>query len=343
MKRFVYIDILNIIATFFVLTLHSTQAYFHSDYSSSVYLETKVIQVICIPAVLLFFMISGAMLLDYRKHESTIMFLKKRFKRVIVPFLVWSIIWYIFDIFWTANPGPIPHLYPSINDFIISLFNNNINNIFWFFYAIIALYLATPIFSSIVNQHKNKLFLYVIVVYFLVNSVGVFFNELFGLKINMMNFNQPLLSSSYIGYFLLGYLIHNNFFSERFENIMMFLGGGALFLALIMIYIMPRLVVTSITGAITFLYSTGIFILIKRIVSNLKFKDSLKTIFAKLASASLGVYLIHPIFIKLFDKLIRINQYHWIHIYLYPVLLYIVCVSLILLIKKLPGVKRIIP
>ncbi len=103
-------------------------------------------------------MISGAMLLDYRNRQSTITFLKKRFFRVVIPLFSWSVIWYVFDIFWAANPGPMRHLDPSLIDFIKGLFLNNINNIFWFFYIIIALYLVTPIFFPISGFKKNIIY-----------------------------------------------------------------------------------------------------------------------------------------------------------------------------------------
>ncbi|WP_137597323.1 acyltransferase [Paucilactobacillus kaifaensis] len=153
-NRFIYIDIANIIATFFVLELHSSQAFFYIKSGTNLYLQTKLIQVIFIPAVLLFFMISGAMLLDYRNRQSTSMFLRKRFFRVVIPFICWSILWYVFDIFWTANPGPMRHTDPSVVDFIQGMILNNINNIFWFFYVIIALYLVTPIFSQLAIAKK---------------------------------------------------------------------------------------------------------------------------------------------------------------------------------------------
>lgn len=338
-----YIDILNILATFFVLELHSSQAFFSKNASPWIYQQTKIIQVLFIPAVLLFFMISGAMLLEYRNRQSTQLFFKKRFQRVVVPLVAWSILWYIFDVFWTANPGPMQHKNPSLLDFINGLLNNNINNIFWFFYIIIALYVATPILSYLAVNKKYDLLFYIVLVYFVVNSILIYFNQIFNLKINLMNVNQPLLTSTYVGYFIMGYLIHKNYFNRNTENLIMLSGLLALGIALVMAIIHPQLKTTSTTGLIVFLYSVALFIGIKRIINRITFSEKTIKLFSTVSAANLGVYLMHPLFIKILDKLLAINENSLIHIYLYPFLIYFICVFLTIILKKVPVLKNIFP
>ncbi|KRO09545.1 acyltransferase 3 [Paucilactobacillus hokkaidonensis] len=334
---------MNIIATFFVLELHSSQAFFYVKSSSSIYLQTKLIQIIFIPAVLLFFMISGAMLLDYRNRQSTITFLKKRFFRVVIPLFSWSVIWYVFDIFWAANPGPMRHLDPSLIDFIKGLFLNNINNIFWFFYIIIALYLVTPIFSQLAVSKKYNLLFAVVCVYFFVNCILVFFVQIFKINIDLENVVQPLMSSSYLGYFLLGYLIHKNYFNVKQENLFMVFGFLSLMIALFFGFYAPSLKTTSTTGLLVFLYSAALMICIKRISGRIIFSEKWVRLLTRISATNLGVYLMHPFFIKLFDKIFFINENNWIHIYLFPFLVYIVCVGVTLMGKKIPIVKYIFP
>lgn len=342
-KRFVYIDIINIVATFFVLGLHLSQAFFVTEHNSIIYKQTSIIQTIFVPAVLLFFMISGAMLLDYRKRQNTKIFLQHRLKRVVLPFLFWSILWYVFDIFWTAVPGPISHKNPSINDFIRGLMTNHINNIFWFFYVIIALYLITPIFSQIAISKKNNLLFGVVCIYFIINCIITYAVNLFNLDIRLDQINQPLLTSSYIGYFIMGYLIHKNYFSKKQENLFIISGLVSIIISLILNALKPSLKTTSTTGLIAFLYAVALFILIKRVISVLNFTDKQINFIATIASTNLGVYLMHPFFIKVFDKLFNVTQTNWSHIYLFPFLIYIVCILITLIGKKIPFVKYIFP
>jgi surface polysaccharide O-acyltransferase-like enzyme len=66
-KRLHYIDILNCIAIFFVLVMHSAQLAHFGTNKDSNFIATNILQSVCIPAVYIFFMNSGATLLNYRK------------------------------------------------------------------------------------------------------------------------------------------------------------------------------------------------------------------------------------------------------------------------------------
>ena len=54
-KRLHYIDVLNCIAIFFVLVLHSSQLAFSGNTNYSNYITALVLQSLCIPAVYIFF------------------------------------------------------------------------------------------------------------------------------------------------------------------------------------------------------------------------------------------------------------------------------------------------
>ncbi|WP_263296477.1 acyltransferase family protein [Limosilactobacillus reuteri] len=86
-KRLHYIDVLNCIAIFFVLVLHSSQLAFSGNTNYSNYITALVLQSLCIPAVYIFFMNSGATLLDYRKKYSTKTFLIKKIQKSGYSFL----------------------------------------------------------------------------------------------------------------------------------------------------------------------------------------------------------------------------------------------------------------
>ncbi|MFR0554165.1 acyltransferase [Loigolactobacillus coryniformis subsp. coryniformis] len=342
-KRYSYIDILNIIATFSVLALHTSQAFFWTPKTSSIHQQTAVMQIVFIPAVLLFFMISGAMLVEYKKKQSTKVFLQHRLKRVGMPFFIWSVLWYLYDIFWPAYPGPIRHLNPSLIDFIRGLVMNNINNTFWFFYVIISLYLVTPLFSQLAISGKTNLLFGIVCVYFLFNCVLNYAVGIFHLDISLNQISQPLLTSSYIGYFIIGYLIHKNYFSRRNENLFILCGSISLILAVILSFSNPGLKTTSTTGLLVFLYSVALFIIIKRWGSRIILNDKQTLILAKIASTNLGVYLVHPFFIKAFDKVFVLKQTSWIHVYLFPFIIYGFSIVVIFICKKIPIVKSIFP
>ena len=95
-KRLVYVDAINVVATFSVLMLHASQ-WVGKDGNI---VKNQVVQVIVISAIFLFLMNSGATLIDYTSRYTTKSFLVKRLKRVVFPLVVWSILWYVYDIFF---------------------------------------------------------------------------------------------------------------------------------------------------------------------------------------------------------------------------------------------------
>lgn len=77
-QHYYYLDILNIVATFAVIWLHTSEYAFHFMPNDPNWYLGVFIQVIFIWAVPIFFMISGANLLNYRERYDTNTFLKKR-------------------------------------------------------------------------------------------------------------------------------------------------------------------------------------------------------------------------------------------------------------------------
>lgn len=330
MKRLHYVDVLNCVAIFFVLVLHSSQLAHFGNQSNSNFMAANILQAICIPAVYIFFMNSGATLLNYRKRQSTQHFAKRRIQRVLIPFLVWSVVYYLYDIYHAAFPGPIRHLHPGIRDFVNSFADNQINNIFWFFYVILALYLVTPIFSLLIDKHKTIL-LFIVVVYFLSNDVLSYLQALTKGTLKTEYIAQPLLSSSFLGYFILGYLLSDHYLSRKSENILIIIGLLAQLLVIFNIINNNKIGFLKNIGP--FLYSVAIYLLIKRSVSHIENKKVL-TLFANLSGASLGIYIIHPVVFTIFDKLyfgigpgnkLFVSKVlnDPLHIYLLPIITYV--------------------
>lgn len=76
-KHYYYMDILNIMATMAVLWLHTSEYAFEYNPQDPNWYISLIIQVVFIWAVPIFFMISGANLLNYRDRYDTKTFFKK--------------------------------------------------------------------------------------------------------------------------------------------------------------------------------------------------------------------------------------------------------------------------
>ena len=69
-ERYVYLDILNILACIFVIFLHCN-GIVHTFSDTKVWRESMIVETIAYCAVPIFFMISGATLIPYREKYST--------------------------------------------------------------------------------------------------------------------------------------------------------------------------------------------------------------------------------------------------------------------------------
>ena len=84
-KRLYYIDILNILSCFAVVVLHCSGGVFYYQ-KTRLWFIYMFLQTVAHFAVPVFFLITGANLLDYRKKYDTKTFFKKRAARTLAPF-----------------------------------------------------------------------------------------------------------------------------------------------------------------------------------------------------------------------------------------------------------------
>lgn len=137
------IDVVNIAACVAVVALHVNGGIwgFARNLNWAMMLITECV---CYWAVPVFFMITGATLLDYRLRYSTKVFFQKRFTKTGIPFIFWSIV----SIFWAVYISHYlpPDVLSNLGSFLDAIVNTKGMSIYWFFPPLFALYLAIPVF-----------------------------------------------------------------------------------------------------------------------------------------------------------------------------------------------------
>lgn len=342
-KRIYYMDYLRAIAIIGVLALHAAAPYvtmyqkvdFWTWESGIIY---NALVRWCVP---IFLMISGALLLG-RKEESLSTFFKKRANKILIPFVVWSVIYYVWRTYmW--YPGY------SIKEMLILFFNNNIYYHLWYFYALVGIYLLIPMFNVFVNHASRTLVGYI---------VGLWILFYGGLRYYSFIVSNEFYSffplSEYIGMILIGYYFGK--YDHNFKTrIVIYICGGIGAIATILrtnsltfdqgafsgyaySYSSPNVIAMSI----------ALFVFVKYAIGRLQEKPNFapgKTV-KLIASTSFGVYLIHPIIL---DKL-RPFFHDGTNIIIHPVigipaqtiLLLIISVAIAWVIGKIPYIRRII-
>lgn len=203
-RRTIYMDVLSILSCMAVVYLHCSTVVFLNE-GNLLWFLSVVAQALFSFAVPVFFMMSGANLLGYREKYDTKTFLKKRLKRVVVPLVGFSLLYYVLSCFAPGAFG-LPAREPSVSGFATELLTNRICDVYWFIYSIIGLYLVTPLMSCAARD--KRLLRYLLVLSFVSTAVIPLVNRFAPTHTLLSLFAVPYLTGP-IFFYLLGYYVQH--------------------------------------------------------------------------------------------------------------------------------------
>jgi surface polysaccharide O-acyltransferase-like enzyme len=152
------VDLIRVIAIVGVIMLHAANSDFTSEHVHLGLLRWLLVDIYqCVGrvGVPLFLMLTGALLLAPSKKDEDIgVFFKKRFSRIGLPFIFWSVIYFLWA-FYVENQ-------PFTQDFIINGILKGPHFILWYLYMLVGLYLITPLLRVMVSSFTSKHFQYFI-------------------------------------------------------------------------------------------------------------------------------------------------------------------------------------
>ena len=147
---------------------------------------------VCRVSVPIFFMISGALLLeqqiDFQKNN-------RRTINMLIKTIVWTLIYIVWD-----------YLYLGQGYELKSMFSTPVRVHFWFMYVIVGIYATVPFWQKMVSGSSKEFLKYFTCLYLGVTAIN------FILKLNEMSvsYEIPLVGgSSYVGFFIMGYVIRH--------------------------------------------------------------------------------------------------------------------------------------
>lgn len=237
-------------------------------------------------SVPMFFMISGSLLLskDFELQD----FLKKRLSKIFPPFLFWSLIYSLVNRYVFNNESF------KINKVIRDIFYGSEYHL-WFIYALIGVYLITPILRKWIKNASQKEILYVLIIW-----IFTLIMDIPGLK-NYFPIINLSYFSGFLGYFILGYYLNHFSGKEKLIPVLSVIFG-------VIITIFGTYIFTVKSAKFyeyfyeylslnVLMVSFGIFLIFNKIDSpNVRFNS----IIFKLNQCCFGIYLIHPLVLKLF-------------------------------------------
>jgi surface polysaccharide O-acyltransferase-like enzyme len=238
----------------------------------------------------LFVMLSGAFLLERNEPLST--FFKKRFSKVVIPFLAWQVVYAVWLPLVTGRKVNFFTLVPAI--FIKPSYIH-----LWFPFMLIGLYLATPILSIYVQKAQKSNLEYFLLNWFAIASLAPIFETAFHWTPNL----EPVIAIGYSGYFILGYYLRKHWETDAHPRLVLIAAiSSALLTAFVThflslrrggldesayVYLSPNVVVLTVC----------VFLLLKRWASQLSFLRTplVGRAVTLMSRTSFGVYLVHII------------------------------------------------
>lgn len=339
-KRTAYFDALNVVACFGVISMHAN-GLTHSFSPTPSWLQAFFVDCVFYWAVPVFFMLTGATLLDYRKRYETGEFLKRRVGRTLVPFLAWSLIALAIGTLEGTVTTPV-----GPRSLVGLILNAGIENVYWFFVPLFAVYLSLPVLSLL--SDNTKAFRYLVAVGFFLNMLGPFVCELLGIEWNQ-SLSLPVLGG-YLIYVVLGFLLSRQDLSKVHTRTIYVLGVcGVLF----------RFILTArasfdagelvrvgwgTASLPCFFEAAAVFLLFRGVGSSLSGHfPRVDNALARLASCSLGIYLVHIFVLRGLMEMTATDFTSAIVRLAGPFLVYVISLAIVLALKKVPLLHRLVP
>lgn len=286
-------DYLRALAIIMVVFIHSTALFRqYAIQHAGVNLEFIAYAIVNIifTAVPLFVMLSGALLL--RKDEPIAEFYRKRFSRVVIPFVVWSIIVYAITYLMEGGRSLTGYLYGL---YFKTVFESGVHDIYWYIYIILGLYLLTPILRLICQKADKQMMYYL----FFLSLALYCANQLIPGVTLFQRFDCKILQ--YLMYFVAGYVITNYACREKYFKLVSIVGfviGWGLLIGQFILF-QSNTDYLEISRLVACLSLFALFFCDSKPIRKTKLTPVITTI----SDYSYGIYLCHFLFLSFIVRL----------------------------------------
>ena len=334
----------SVISSIAVIFLHSNGVFWF--FKDAGYWKTaNVIECLFYFAVPVFFMISGATLMDYRKRYDTRTFFKKRFIRTVIPYFGWSFIGLVFSTFYLNRIAP--------NDITLEYLVNGLLQgslyayVFWFFIPLFMIYLSIPLFSAIPAQRQKSLFSYLAIAAFLLQ-----FAIPFVITITKTNIQYTLSIPSmggYLFYCLAGYLLVHNELKRSSRLILYSLALAGLLMHMVGTYTLSLsrgCLDETFKGYLNLpcaLYSIGSFVFLKQLGTRMMSYKIVNKVILFLKGYTFPFYLMHLFVLDILSQELHLNIYSLRYRLLSPLAAIAIIIPVTWLLRRIPFFKRLVP
>jgi surface polysaccharide O-acyltransferase-like enzyme len=342
-------DLIRTLAIFLVILLHASNEALQASSVPGAYWWTAVVykslSLSCVP---LFVMLSGALLLQPAKLDEPLrVFLKKRLSRIGLAFGFWSAVYLAWGFFISKTPVTLSNVGLGIIRDLLS----GADYQFWFIYLLVGLYLITPILRVVIAKGDPKIVRYLILLWF----IGVVVVPLAQIVVSDSLISAVFLLGGFIGYFVLGIYLQNIKLRSALLYVLLILGIASTVFGIWLMYyplnalghnnyFFDYLAINVIIG------SAALFLIL------LKFRPdwpgtnhaAASKVVQAISRNTLPIFLFHVIILETFErgllgfKLSFTTLNPIIEIPLLAALTFLITLGLVLLMKKVPVLRKLI-
>lgn len=379
--REIYAEWLRIFAAFVVVFQHTvTSAWYDTPVDTPDFFALNFMNSLSRFGVGVFIMISGAFMLSPRYAHPPQKVLKHNLPKVIIPLVFWVIFYGIVDALCVGfkSDAGIGETVVNVVSAPVLLFTTPATHL-WFLYAIAGLYLITPAVRVFTEHASKNMVLYVIAIFFTFGLVFPTVNHLLGKWYDFTLYKNIGIRgcTTFAGFYLTGFYIAHYGIGQKARRIVY--AGAIISWAVAFFYSTyisllrdaPNEYFFGNFRPTTFLMAVGVFCLFRQ-----KFGDAIAgsadvpgsgahslskdlnapNMNARGASAArdmrvvaisgcmMGVYIIHPLFIRLFYglKLTLLEPHPLLTVPLMTAIFFGISLGIVAACKKVPGLRKII-
>lgn len=344
--RVLYSDILRTLTIYAVLIIHVCGVRWYSTVGTSEWYVLNTFMTMlrwCIPV---FFMLSGIIILDPNYNLSFKKLYTKTLPRLVVALIFWAVLY--------RTLSPITSIVLNIREVTINDWKRIYTEIIfdtpwhhlWFMYAIISIYILSPIIRVFTAHAEKKHYFYFLILFFIFGSVIPKINASYNVHISFGVYELY----SYTGYSIAGYFFAKYDLTALQKKLLY--TAGILTLAWMLFWstymaITENAISTQYfenLGPHTMIVAYFVFVFAKNFINDNKTIQQYKNnkYITLLASCSLGIYLSHDLF-NILLNLLNINTGTFPAILSVPLLalfVYLGSLFLVLIIKKIPILNK---
>ena len=337
--KLVYIAALNVSGALGVVLLHANNVFWTRP-TGTLWLSSNFIETFFYWPVPIFFMITGATLIDYLRKYSTMVYFRKRVGRTFLPFIFWSLFACAFSVIYRGSTMDW-----NILHIVSNIFNTKYLQVYWFFPALFSIYLSIPLLTLVGD--KLRAFRYVII-------VGLIANMSLPLLCSIVHipYNGQLrldVAGGSLLYVLTGYYLSRTEFTAR-QRAVIYVCGVAGWL----IHYFGTLVASAEQTSVVrlfkgysnfpaFIQAVAVFVFFRYLFAKHQISEQAKSLLFRLSGLTFGIYLIHRYFLIVLLKEMSIDDSSMMWRIAGAMFVFILSAHIVMLIKKIPLVRKTVP